>query len=59
MEIKIKKQNLGKLVLWGVIGLLLLAVVYVTFFKGSVSTAQLGANAGQAASAYSGMVGGC
>jgi hypothetical protein len=47
-----------KAVLWGAIALLLLAVVYVTFFqRASVST--LGANTGSAASAYSGMVGGC
>lgn len=48
-----------KAVLWGVIGLLLLAVVYVTFFKETGTATTLGANAGQAASAYSGMVGGC
>ena len=53
LEIETKKA-----VLWGAIALLLLAVVYVTFFQGaSVST--LGANAGSTASAYSGMVGGC
>jgi len=59
MEIQIKKQNLGKIALWGVIGLLLIAVVYVTFFKEAGTATALGSNAGQAASAYSGMVGGC
>jgi hypothetical protein len=48
-----------KAVLWGAIGLLLLMVVYTTFFKGSVDLGSLGSNAGSAASAYSGMVGGC
>lgn len=48
-----------KAVLWGVIGLLILAVVYVTFFQGSASGISLGSNAGSTASAYSGMVGGC
>lgn len=46
-------------VLWGAIGLLLLAVVYVTFFQESGTATTLGANAGQAASRYTGMVGGC
>ncbi len=53
------KIEAKKAVLWGVIALLVLAVVYTTFFQGSISSANLGANAGQAASAYSGMVGGC
>ncbi|HJZ19209.1 MAG TPA: hypothetical protein VJ208_03830 [Candidatus Nanoarchaeia archaeon] len=48
-----------KAVLWGAIGLLLLMVIYTTFFKGSVDLGSLGSNAGSAASAYSGMVGGC
>lgn len=47
-----------KAALWGVIAVLLLAVLYVTFFQGSASTTDL---AGQTASAsrYAGMVGGC
>ena len=48
-----------KAVLWGVIALLFLAVVYVTFFQGSIYSIGLGTNTGSAASAYSGMVGGC
>lgn len=59
MEIEIKKQNLGKIALWGVIAILLIAVVYATFFRETGTATTLGANAGQAASAYSGMVGGC
>ena len=58
-KMEIKKQNLGKLVLWGIIGLLLLVVIFATFFNDARSVSTLGANAGQAASAYSGMVGGC
>ncbi len=50
----------GKIVLWVIIGILLLAVVYTIFFQGGGgSTGALSSNAGQAASAYSGMVGGC
>lgn len=51
-----------KIVLWSIIGILLVAVIYTVFFNSgtSVTTAStLGPNAGQAASAYSGMVGGC
>ncbi|HKZ33709.1 MAG TPA: hypothetical protein VJ142_00525 [Candidatus Nanoarchaeia archaeon] len=49
-----------KIVLWVIIGILLLAVVYTVFFQGGgSSTGSLSSNAGQAASAYSGMVGGC
>jgi len=49
-----------KIVLWTIIGVLLLAVVYTVFFQGNTgSTSSLSSNAGQAASAYSGMVGGC
>ena len=56
---EIKKQNLGKLVLWGIIGLLLLVVIFATFFNDAEGVSTLSANAGKAASAYSGMVGGC
>lgn len=56
---KFKDMDMKKVVLWGAIALLGIAVVYTTFFKGSASSVGLGANAGQAASAYSGMVGGC
>lgn len=46
--------------LWIVIAVLAVLVVYVVFFQGSTSTAtQLSPTAGQAAQAYSGMVGGC
>ena len=46
--------------LWIVIAILAVLVVYVVFFQGSTSTAtQLSPTAGQAAQAYSGMVGGC
>jgi len=49
-----------KIVLWAVIGILMLAVIYTVFFQNDVTgTSSLSANAGQAASAYSGMVGGC
>ncbi|MEK6897088.1 MAG: hypothetical protein AABW93_01010 [Nanoarchaeota archaeon] len=51
-----------KIVLWVIIGILLLAVVYTVFFQGgssSVVSSSLSPTAGQAASAYSGMVGGC
>ncbi|MEK6898411.1 MAG: hypothetical protein AABX28_03590 [Nanoarchaeota archaeon] len=53
-----KKMDIKKAVLWGVIAVLFLAVVYVTFFKGSFNTEIVGAS-GQAAAKYSGMVGGC
>lgn len=56
---KLKNMDMKKALLWGAIALLGVAVIYTTFFKGSISSAGLGANAGQAASAYSGMVGGC
>jgi len=53
-------MEIQKIVLWAVIGILLLAVVYTVFFQGGgSSTGALSSNAGQAASAYSGMVGGC
>lgn len=55
MEIKINKKT----ALWSVIGLLLVAVVYATFFRDVTTVNTLSASAGQAASAYSGMVGGC
>ncbi len=61
MDIQIGDMKIEgkKALLWGIIGLLVLAVVYKTFFGGFASSVGLGANAGQAASAYSGMVGGC
>ena len=55
MEIKINKKT----ALWSVIGLLLVVVVYATFFRDVTTTTTLGVSAGQAASAYSDMVGGC
>ena len=49
-----------KVALWVIIGVLLLAVVYTVFFQGgSTTSTSLSSTAGQAASAYSGMVGGC
>ena len=50
-----------KIVLWAIIGILLLAVVYAVFFQGFAGSASssLSPTAGQAAGAYSGMVGGC
>ena len=56
-----KKQTVRRVVLWGVIGILLIAVVYVTFFNGSVSSASADSvkTAGQIAAQYSGMVGNC
>lgn len=56
MKIEIKKE---KAILWGIIAVLLLAVVYATFLGDSATSATLSANAGESASAYSGMVGGC
>ncbi len=55
---KINKDK-ARVALWVVIGVLLLAVVYVVFFKDASTASTLSANSGQAASAYSGMVGGC
>ena len=49
-----------KVALWVIIGVLLLAVVYTVFFQGgSTTSTSLSSTAGQTASAYSGMVGGC
>jgi hypothetical protein len=46
--------------LWIVIAILFVLVIYVVFFQGSTSSAEtLSPTAGQAAQAYSGMVGGC
>ncbi len=59
MKIGKTEVETKKAVLWAVIGVLLLAVVYVTFFRDASTATTLSANAGQAASAYSGMVGGC
>lgn len=55
------KMETQKIVLWVIIGILLLAVIYTIFFQGSAGSASssLSPTAGQAASAYSGMVGGC
>jgi len=58
MKTKIDKAKL-KTGLWIVIGILLVAVVYATFFRDTATATTLSANAGSAASAYSGMVGGC
>jgi len=52
------KMDYKKAALWGVIGILLLAVVYVTFFQGSASTSDIAGQTAQA-SQYAGMVGGC
>ncbi|MEX2016930.1 MAG: hypothetical protein WD876_00455 [Candidatus Pacearchaeota archaeon] len=49
----------SKIALWVIIGILLLVVIYTLFFQGGSSTSTLSPTAGQAASAYSGMVGGC
>jgi len=49
-----------RIALWVVIGILLIAVTYTVFFNGGANSAStLSPSAGQAASAYSGMVGGC
>ena len=54
------KMETQKVVLWVIIGVLLLAVIYTVFFQGgSTTSTSLSSTAGQAASAYSGMVGGC
>ena len=54
------KMETQKIVLWAVIGILLIAVTYTVFFNGGANSAStLSPSAGQAASAYSGMVGGC
>jgi len=58
MKTKIDKAKL-KTGLWVLIGILLIAVVYATFFRDTSAAVSLGSNAGPAASAYSGMVGGC
>ena len=55
MKIKINKNTL----LWVLIGVLAVLVIYTLFFRGMMGGISLGRNAGQAASAYSGMVGGC
>ncbi len=47
------------MLLWIVIAVLFILVIYVLFFQGAATTTGLTANAGQAAQAYSGMVGGC
>ncbi|GIU68175.1 MAG: hypothetical protein KatS3mg001_025 [Candidatus Pacearchaeota archaeon] len=49
-----------KIILWIIIGILLIAVIYTIFFKGSgTGSATLSTEAGKAAQAYAGMVGGC
>jgi hypothetical protein len=48
-----------KIALWVIIGILLIAVIYTVFFQGGSGASSLSPTAGQAASAYSGMVGGC
>ena len=55
------KKDIKNWILWGVIALLAIAVIYVVFFNGSAgsSTLSAGQTAGQAASSYGGMVGGC
>ena len=49
----------NKTLLWILIALLVISVVYIVFFRGSISgdTIAAGNTAGQVA--YSGMVGGC
>ena len=54
------KMDAKKIILWIIIAALILAVIYVLFFRGSGS-GQVVSSAGQAAKsvASSGMVGGC
>ena len=57
---KMKMKIDRNMILWALIGLLAVLVIYTLFFRGSAANVvSLGSNAGQAASAYSGMVGGC
>lgn len=60
MELKIKKSTLKKAVLWGIIAVLLIAVIYVTF-NGNPGTASnsLGSTSQAAKYASAGMVGSC
>ena len=50
-----------KLVLWIIIGILVVLVIYVAFFKGTVdsNTLSAGKAAGQVVASSGGMVGGC
>ncbi len=54
-----------KVVLWIVIGVMLVLLLYLTFFKGGASASQVGnvassvQSVGSAAPSYGGMVGGC
>ncbi len=61
MESKKHEKEISlKAVLWGAIVILLVLVLYSTFFGGSVNAAQSVVEPiSQAAKAYSGMVGGC
>ncbi len=54
MEIEKKK-----IALWVLVGILVLALVYAVFLRDAGTAITLGSNTGSAASAYSGMVGGC
>jgi hypothetical protein len=47
------------IVLWIVIGILVVLVIYVTFFNGSADNSTLSAGKTAGEVAYSGMVGGC
>ncbi|MEX0933037.1 MAG: hypothetical protein WDZ77_03000 [Candidatus Pacearchaeota archaeon] len=55
-KIKLERR---KLLLWIFIGILLLALVYAVFLKDTAIVSSVGPGSTQAASAYSGMVGGC
>ena len=52
------KMEIGKIIMWTVIGVLVIAVVYTTFISGGSSGAEI-AGAATRAPSSGGMVGGC
>ncbi len=53
-----KMVDLKKVIIWTIIAILIIAVVYVLFFRGSLGGSAV-SSSGQAARSASAMVGGC
>ena len=60
-DVKKGNQMDKKIILWIIIAILVVAVIYITFFRGGSTGSVINAaqSAGQVASSGSGMVGGC
>ncbi len=53
------KMKIGKIILWAIIAILTIAVIYVVFFRGGVSSGSVVSTGQAVKQASGGMVGGC